>query len=334
MTTRHSSWASRPARLRSAGRVSRVPFLLCSLFVIVFAGCSGTNLSRPHLSIATGSPAGTYHPVGMTLATLLERAFSGCRVHVLETGGSIENLALVESGKAQLAIVQNDVAYYGARGERMFMGRKMTNVKGIAPLFSELVHIVARADTGIRTLHDFAGKKIGVGTSDSGTFHNAQQILTAAGIWERIDPQPMGVSDGYRALQQGSIAALFFTTSAPNPRLADLARSVPLVIVPLHPDLVQQLVNDYPFYFPSSLAAGTYHGQNEQVSALEIPAILVVGTTLTDEDHFQITRTLFFDLPKLAALQPRLKEATKASLRRRVAPELSPGADRALQSLP
>jgi TRAP transporter TAXI family solute receptor len=85
------------------------------------------------IRIATGQPGGTYHPLGRGLAVVLEDRLPGVVAEALPTAGSLENMALLEKGDVELALVQNDT-------------RGGPTVRSIAPLYQELLHIVVRRE--------------------------------------------------------------------------------------------------------------------------------------------------------------------------------------------
>jgi hypothetical protein len=233
-----------------------------------------------------------------------------------------------------MALVQNDIAFYAAEGEAMFNGQKISNVSGIATLFPEVVQIIVRKETGIKTLADMAGHKIAVGNKDSGTFYNAQQLLTLAKVWEQIDQQYINAGEAMKEMQEGRIDGFIFTSGMPNPSIIELARKVEVVLVPVDPELVQKLVNAYSFYYPSTIEANQYPGQTEEISAVEINAILLSGTTLSENDQYLMTKHLFGQPNDLGDSHPRLSKMTKNSLRQQMPVQLGKGAYKAHSETP
>ncbi len=297
-------------------------------------GCGGSSLSRTEYTIATGSKSGVYYPIGEALAMILKKSFSGVTLNVVETAGSVENLQQLRDGKVDLALVQNDIAFYAVEGEAMFNGQKITNVTGIATLFPEVVQIIVRKETGVKSLADLAGRKIAVGSKDSGTFYNAQQLLTVAKVWEQIDHQYLSAGDAMKEMQEGRIDGFIFTSGLPNPSIVELARKVEIFVVPVEPDLVQKLVNSYSFYYPSTIEANQYPGQTEEISAVEINAILVSGPKLSENDQYLMTKHLFGEPNDLGQSHPRLSKMTKNSLRRQMPVQLGKGAYKAHSEAP
>lgn len=311
--------------------IALIPVLLV---MTGLTGCGGSDLSRTEYTIATGSKSGVYFPIGEALAIILKKTFPNVTLKVMETGGSVENLQLLRDGKVDMALVQNDIAYYAAEGEAMFNGQKITNVSGVATLFPEVVQIIARKETGIKTLADMAGRKIAVGNKDSGTYYNAQQLLTIAKVWEQIDHQYINAGDAMKEMQEGRIDGFIFTSGMPNPSIIELARKVEVVLVPVDPELVQKLVNAYSFYYPSTIEANQYPGQTEEISAVEINAILLAGSTLSENDQYLMTKHLFGQPNDLGQSHPRLSKMTKNSLRRQMPVQLGKGAYKAHSEAP
>lgn len=303
--------------------------LIFTLAACVTTGCFGDKLSRKEYTIATGSKSGVYYPIGETLHMMLAKVYPDVQLKVMETAGSIENLQLLKDGKVDLAMVQNDIAYYATEGEAMFNGHKITNISGIATLFPEVVQIVVRKETGIKTLSDLESHKIAVGSKDSGTFYNAQQILTIAGVWEKIDQQFMSAGDAMSELQEGKIDGFIFTSGLPNPSIIELAKKVEITIVPIEPELIQKLVSTFSFYYPSSIAPNQYPGQTEEIPAVEINAIIVSGPALSENDQYLLTKNLFGKPSELGQSHPRLSKMTKNSLRRQMPVQIGKGAHKA-----
>ncbi len=232
-------------------RMKRIYLLLAILPALLLmaelTGCGSSSLSRTEYTIATGSKSGVYYPIGEALAMILKQTFPGVTLNIMETAGSVENLQLLRDGKVDMALVQNDIAFYAVEGEAMFNGQKITNISGIATLFPEVVQIIVRRETGIKTLADLSGRKIAVGSKDSGTYYNAQQLLTIAKVWEQVEHQYLNAGDAMKEMQEGRIDGFIFTGGLPNPSIIELARKVEISLIPVEPDMVQKLVSSYSF---------------------------------------------------------------------------------------
>jgi hypothetical protein len=104
--------------------------------------------------------------------------------------------------------------------------------------------------------------------------------------------------------------------------------------VPVDSELVQKLVNQYSFYLPSTVQANQYPGQTEEVSAVEINAILVSSSSLNENDQYLLTKSLFGSTNDLGKSHPRLSRMTKNSLRQQMPIQLGKGAYKAHSEMP
>jgi TRAP-type uncharacterized transport system substrate-binding protein len=72
-----------------------------------------------NLTLFTGRAAGTYFSVGNTIKDILEKEYPKFQILCELSNGSIDNARLIETKKADLAIIQSDVAYYLSKELRM-----------------------------------------------------------------------------------------------------------------------------------------------------------------------------------------------------------------------
>jgi len=302
--------------------------------VLFFAGCGKPReLSRKQLTIATGSRSGLYFPVGEAIARILTESFRDLQIQVIETDGSRQNISLLAEGKANLALVQNDIVHYAVYGENMFAQQKIESITGLATLFPEIVQIISRKADGLTSLESLKGKKVAVGPENSGTFYNAQQLLTRAKLWDVIQPVVMTPSQALGGLETKTVDAFFYTSGLPNSHIAELATRLPIDVLSVSNELIQEMVNAHPFYFPAEIPPNTYVGLSTPTAALEINALLAANNSLSDDDLYLISRALFGSLETLKKAHPSLARLSKASLRRQLSIPLAEGARRALAEL-
>jgi len=139
-----------------------VALLIASSAVTVFAQ------RTQFITIATGGTAGVYYPLGGAMAEIFNQNVRGVNVSVQATGASVANVNMIAQGQVELALIQNDIAFYAANAQEMFQNR-IGNLRGITTLYPEVIQLVARADAGIRSIADLRGKRVAVGDAGSGT---------------------------------------------------------------------------------------------------------------------------------------------------------------------
>lgn len=246
------------------------------------------------LSIATGGTSGTYYPLGGDLANLFNTTIESVKATAQATGGSAENLRLIDAGDAELGTVQNDVSAYAFAGTDSFDGEIIDSFAVITSLYPEVVQLVARSDAGIETISDLAGKRVSVGAAGSGTYFNAVHMLEAAGMsLDDIDEQYLSFSESGDAAKNRQIDAFFCTAGIPNAAITELASGSSAKVVALDADIVAKLIDAKPFYVSFVIPAGTYPGIDEDVQTVAITALLVCASDLDEALVYEMTKSIY-----------------------------------------
>ena len=146
------------------------------------------DISTLKINVGTGGSTGTYYGYCNVISTVLKEK-TGAQLMIQSSGASKANILDIDDGVVDMAIVQNDVMDYAYNGTSLFEADgKFTSFSTLGAVYAEVCQVIARADSGIKTIADLAGKKVSVGDSGSGVEFNAQQILGAYDItFEDID---------------------------------------------------------------------------------------------------------------------------------------------------
>jgi hypothetical protein len=136
-------------------------------------------------SIASGAVGGIYQPIAEAIAKIArETPGLDLPLTVEATGASVSNVQLLGDGKVQLALVQNDIAFYAHEGTTLpaFRAKARSNLRSIASIYPEFVQVVASKASGVIAVEGFRGKRVALGPEGSGTEQNALQLLDANGL--------------------------------------------------------------------------------------------------------------------------------------------------------
>ena len=274
--------------------------LVLVLFVFAFTGCADTK----KLTLATGGTTGTYYSYGSAIATVLTD-HSDLKITVASTGASMANIELLRKGDAQIAIVQNDVAYYASTGTDLFQGEEpYEDLRMIATLYSEDVHIVA-AKT-ITDIADLRGKTVSVGDAGSGTEVNAWQVLDAYGISkEDINAVNLGFGESSEALKSGKIDAFFAVSGSPATYIANLSANYDFNLLSVDEEHYETLCNTYGFYVLETIPAQTYSNILQDTQVLAVKAVLVADKSLGAETVHTFVKALFENQKELESVHPK-----------------------------
>src|SRR5918995_2788185 len=116
-----------------------------------------------NLSIATGGTGGVYYPLGGGLGNILSKAIPGMAATAEVTGGSVDNMRLIGTGKPYIAFTQADAAFDALRGEDKFKGKPVP-VRTLAVAYPNRMHVVTVEGTGVNTMGDLKGKRVSTGS--------------------------------------------------------------------------------------------------------------------------------------------------------------------------
>ena len=270
-----------------------------AVVLVAFAACGGGSATT--MTMGTGGTQGTYYAYGGILGNQLKTA-TGITVNVVSTDGSKANILGVDTGNYQLGTVQSDVMAYAAAGTRTFEAEgAIDSFRVIGGLYAEAVQLITM-DAEIKSVADLAGKKVSIGAPGSGVYFNAVDVLGAAGLTEAdIVPQYQSFADSADALKDGKIDAAFIVAGAPTPAIQELTTSASAYLVPIDGEIADKLMEVSPYYTTYTVPAGTYAGQEEDVTTVTVKATLIVSAALAEEDVYNITKAIFDNAEAITA---------------------------------
>jgi TRAP transporter TAXI family solute receptor len=285
--------------------------------------------AQEQLSIATGGTGGVYYPMGGGLAEVINAHVDGYSATAEVTGASVENMGLIATGDADLAIGLADTVYQAQTGTGRFEGQQLEMVRGLASIYANMVQIVALEGSGITSLEDLRGKRVSVGAPGSGTEVNAEAILSANGItYDDIDEQRLNFNETADALANGDIDAGFWSVGAPTSSILNLATTQDIVVLALsEAELAAAQAADATFAV-TTLPGGTYNGVDADIAVLGVPNVLVASSEMPDDLAYAITKAMFENIADLKAVHPAANETTVEFTMSATPVPLHPGAIR------
>jgi hypothetical protein len=257
--------------------------------------------------IGTGGVAGTYYPIGGLIADIISSPpgarpcdkGGSCGVPGLvaiaqSSNGSVANVDAIKSGELESGFVQSDVAYWAFTGTGIYEGQgEVDNLRAIASLYPESIHVVARKDSGIETIRDLAGKRVSLDEPGSGTLVDARIILDAFGLSED-DIQPEYIKPAVSKIRDNQLDAFIIVAGYPTGSIVELASSVGADLVPIDGAEVDALLEQYQFFARDLIPAGTYEGIDE-TKTISVGAQWVVGAEVDEELVYGITKALWHE---------------------------------------
>jgi hypothetical protein len=306
------------ARLRRAALTG-----LAALLAVT--GCGGETPQQRQIRIATGSTTAVYYAIGTAMAGLINREMPGTHASVLVTAASAENVQLVSSGRAEIGFTQADVVVTNNTPD--------PGLVALAQVYDDLLHLVVRAGSTIRTLEDIKGKRVSVGARGSGTVVTVGRLLSVArmagpGV---VDRRELGLDDSIRALSRGDIDAFFFSGGLPVTGIKRLSTASATRLVDLS-KWAGDLRRDYSeVYVVRDVPTSAY--QMPAVATIAVPNLLVVSSSMPDDLAYDLTKLLMERRDVLAAAHPAAERLNIRSAIATLPVPLHPGAARYYQSV-
>jgi TRAP transporter TAXI family solute receptor len=259
------------------------------------------------LRIGTASTAGIYFPIGSLIASAIsnppgsrecERGGScgvpGLVAVVQTTSGSVENVAALSSGMLETGFCQADVAYWAFHGQGPYEGEPPAEkLRAIANLYPEVIQLVVRAGSNIRTVADLRGRRISIDANGSGTQVDAKLILEAWGLSsDDFDAHSVPANIAAGLLRSGELDGFFMVAGIPTPSIQNLAGETPINLVPIDGEEAEDLQERFPFFVKTRIPPGTYPG-TFPTSSLSIGAQWLTTSDLDEDLVYGLAKALW-----------------------------------------
>ena len=250
------------------------------------------------------------------------------------TGASVENMGLIATGDADLAIGLADTVVQAYSGTGRFEGQQLPMVRGLASLYANMIQIVALESAGIRSLQDLRGKRVSIGAPGSGTEVNAGAILEANGItYDDIDEQRLNFNETADALANGDIDAGFWSVGAPTSSIMNLSTTQRIVIIALSEAEIDAAMAANDTFAKTTLVGGTYNGVDADIAVLGIPNVLTVSSEMPDYLAYSLTKAMFENIADMQAVHPAANQTTVEFTLAATPVPLHPGAIRYFEEI-
>jgi TRAP transporter TAXI family solute receptor len=263
--------------------------------VLTFAWQSAVH-AQTMLQMPTGGVTGSYYMTGAPLSKCINEVSKLIRVTPNTSGGGVENLRRVESGTAQLGMVQVDLMYTGWRGEKPF-DKPMRNWRTLGVLTPILAnHVVVLASQNVKTASDLKGKTFAIGAPGSGAAVQMKLFLDHTGLTKALNARMLPHQDYPTMLLDGKIDAINRANSVPAAVVEEIAAQKAIVLVDFSKELEQsKFLEKHPYISRFVVKGGTYKGQKSDVTLFGTAGFLVAHKDVPDAIAYEFTKLAYSD---------------------------------------
>ncbi|NYZ13844.1 TAXI family TRAP transporter solute-binding subunit [Azospirillum sp. RWY-5-1] len=298
----------------------------------IAAGLSFTTLpvrAAEFVNILTGGTSGVYYPLGVAVGKVVGTAMPDVKTSVQATKASVENLNLLQAGRGEIAFTLGDsLSMAWAGNEDAGFKRKLDKLRTIGAIYPNYIQIVARADSGIRTLADLKGKRVSVGAPKSGTELNARAILGAAGLGygDMAKTEYLPFAESVELMKNRQLDATLQSAGLGVASIKDLAVGTSIVVVEVPPAVVAKMGD--PVYVSATIPGGTYPGQDAPVRTVAVVNYLVSHADVPEATAYGMAKAVFENLGELAAAHSAARQIALDKATAPASVPMHPGAER------
>jgi TRAP transporter TAXI family solute receptor len=298
--------------------------LMVSLLVFLF---SGISIAATHITFGTGSPGGTYYPLGGAMADLWTKLLKaeGIEVTAESTAASVENCRLTGSGEIQIGMAMASVSYKAYKGEVDPFTGTPEPILGLFSMYPAPQHIVT-LDPNIKSIRDLKGKKVSVGAPGSGNETISRLLIETAGMtYDDMIVSYYSQPEAAQALKDRNVDVVFWNFAYPSSAVTEVTAVRDVYFMSVDDDILKKLVAKYPYYQEGKIPANTYKGQDYDVTTIQDGNDVVVNKDVDENIAYLLVKTLFENAEEIHDVHPVAKLLIPEIGVKTVAP-LHPGA--------
>ncbi len=307
--------------------------LALSIALIIAMAFTGPVYAKKLIIFAGGPAGGTFQVVAQSVATYKPVKAMDYNIKVQSSGGSTENLRKVNSGKAHFGTVYSGHVYAGRNGLMVNDPKKYENVLAVAYLYEAPAQLIVRKGSGIKSVKDLEGKKVGVGNAGSGAYAYCEQFFTHLGMWDKIERNAMGYNAAADAFGNKQLDAFWLFTAYPSPAVIQAATMNEIEMVDLDADakkygFYDKYKNFVPWNIPTS--DGRYRGLTADVPSWVDTTLLVANPKAPEDLVYGMLKAIFTDegLAWMVSQKKTFKAMAVEKGIKGVATPLHPGAEK------
>ena len=307
--------------------------VLLSCFVLAACGPSAATTEKDEngdyqIIMTTAGTSGTFYAVGAAIAQNLNNNMDGINITNQASGGSVENIRLLDRNEVHFAIVGGDSAVGAYNGTHEFEeNSKKDMLRGVLSMYSQPLSLVVLEDSGIKTFSDLKGKRVAVGAPGSGSELKSREVLEVLGLPydEGVKQQYLSFADAVEGMKDNQIDAAFIWAGVPAPAVQELGSARDIRVVQFTQEEVDKISESNPSIFGHAIKGGTYKQEPEDLLTLAINTQIVTRADIPDDLVYTFVKGFFDNLEEIQLTHESLNEISIENGDKEIV-EIHPGA--------
>lgn len=259
--------------------------------------------------IGTGGAGGTYFPIGGIIANAISNppgsrecgSGGNCGVPGLvamaqSTNASAHNVNAIQAGQMEAGLSGAATLHFAYHGKGKFEGNAKPDLRVIANLYPEDLHLVLPKGHKLDGLASLKGKRVGIAQAGSGTQIAVELILGDHGVnRDNMDEAELNNSQSAERIADGQLDAYFYAAGTPVAAMIQLDNTKGMELHNWTEAEIKQANTTVPYYIPSTIPAGTYPGVDYDVNTVAVSGMLVTNANMDEELIYGITKAMWSD---------------------------------------
>ena len=303
--------------------------ILISVLTLSIVMCFAFSAQAKKRYVIGGGPAGGTFQVVANAIQVFDPIKNNpdFAVKAQSSGGSVENLRNTNSGKVAFSTVYAGHVFLGRNGQMKKDPNKYENVTVVGYLYGAPAQLVVRKGSGIASVKDLAGKKVGVGNAGSGAFANCELFFSHMGVWDSIERNAMGYNDAAQAFGNEQLDAFWLFVGYPAGAVMMAAQTNDIELVNLGRDAEESgYFEKYPYFGKMSIPGGTYRGVDQDTPSFFDSSLLVANAKVHPKHVYELVKEVWSDagLAHMVSQKGTFKAMSVADGLKGVNPDLLP----------
>lgn len=276
-------------------------------------------MATEYITIGTGGVTGVYYPTGGSICRLVnkDKKEHKVRCSVESTGGSVYNINTIRAGELDMGVAQSDWQYHAYNGTSKFENKgPFKKLRSIFSIHGEPFTIVARADSGIKTLEDLKGKRVNIGNPGSGSRGTMEVVMKAKG-WDKSTFKLAGElkpSEQSKALCDNKIDAMLYIVGHPSGAIKEATTTCDSTLVSVNDKDIQKIVADNDYYKFTDIPGGMYKGNPNDTTTFGVAATFVTSSDVSEKVIYTVVKSVFENFDAFKKLHPAFSNLKKAEM--------------------
>jgi TRAP transporter TAXI family solute receptor len=265
----------------------------------------------------------SYYQMAVQIAEAVKAGSQGAViVTVEESQGSVQNVKEAAArGGAYVFTTPPALIKQAMAGEKAFAPKNpaFDNIRALFPIPALTMHYVVRADAGVKTFADLAGKDFIIGKGSFGA-REAEANFKLFGLDGKVKLANVELNAAVPALKNGQVQGFATAGSYPAPNVLEAAASLPIRLLSMSDEQVKATKRTR-----LVIPKGTYPGVDEDVVTTSLPVGAYTTTAMDEQTAYQLTKIFWTRKAEMAKANPWWN-GVKVEMLDTLAGKLHPGA--------